>query len=126
DEFIDRLRFFFDDNLLLAALDLVDRDSGTQTSVLYLLIRHRTPWGHLQYQVLGTTATYLVFPGEAHQGLSYCTCPSFTYSVLLSGSQFMCKHLLATVLAERMTKCIDRTLTANDLASTIMQRNAGH
>lgn len=28
EDYLERLRFFFDDNLLLAALDLVDRDSG--------------------------------------------------------------------------------------------------
>jgi hypothetical protein len=28
DEYLERLRFFFDDTLLLAALDLVDRDNG--------------------------------------------------------------------------------------------------
>ena len=28
DEYFDKLRFFFDDNLLLAALDLVDRQNG--------------------------------------------------------------------------------------------------
>ena len=32
DEYRDKLRFFFDDNLLLAALDLVDRDNGEYPS----------------------------------------------------------------------------------------------
>ena len=32
DEYLDKLRFFFDDNLLLAALDLVDRQNGARRS----------------------------------------------------------------------------------------------
>ncbi|KAI0085913.1 hypothetical protein BDY19DRAFT_385165 [Irpex rosettiformis] len=114
DEFIEKLRFFLDDNLILAALDLVDRDS---------VILYNTPWKHTKYEVLGTTSTYSVFlgrPDKTSLHTAYCTCPSFAYSVLASDTQYMCKHLLATVLAIRMSKCTKRVVSPNELAGKIM------
>ncbi|KAH9942476.1 uncharacterized protein BXZ73DRAFT_97885 [Epithele typhae] len=104
-----KLRFFFAETLLLAALDLVDRDS---------VIMYRTPWGRPQFEVLGSTATYVVFPGA---GLSraYCTCPAYAYSVLLSETQIMCKHVLATLLAQRLSRCVERPMNADELVGLI-------
>ena len=57
-----------------------------------LVIVYNTPWGRPQYEVLGSTATYAVFPGlpsaNGHP-LAYCTCPAYAYTVLLSETQIM-------------------------------------
>ncbi|EKM56134.1 uncharacterized protein PHACADRAFT_209630 [Phanerochaete carnosa HHB-10118-sp] len=110
EDYLERLRFFFDDNLLLAALDLVDRDS---------VVKFNTSWGHTRYQVLGTTTTYSVFPGQtigSRRIPSYCTCASFAFSVLVTDAQYMCKHLLAVVLALRLDRCLERTANPDDIA----------
>ncbi|RPD54735.1 hypothetical protein L226DRAFT_612944 [Lentinus tigrinus ALCF2SS1-7] len=116
DDSIEKLRFFFPETLLLAALDLIDRDS---------VILYKSPWGRPQYEVLGSTATYAVFPGLPSPGgykLAYCTCPAYAYSVLLSETQIMCKHVLATLLAQRLSRCIERPVTADELASILSRQ----
>ncbi|KAH8100374.1 hypothetical protein BXZ70DRAFT_187188 [Cristinia sonorae] len=83
DAFLDRLRFFFSENILLAALDLVDRDNVVKVS---------TPWGYSHFNVFGSTATYTVFPGIVSSTQTtppFCTCPAYAYSVLLSSSELM-------------------------------------
>ncbi|KAH9839295.1 uncharacterized protein C8Q71DRAFT_505589 [Rhodofomes roseus] len=110
---LEKLRFLFSDTLVLAALDLIDRES---------VIKYKKPWGGIQYEVYGSTANYTVFPGlpgpsPDNKSSSYCTCPAFAYSVLLSRTQIMCKHLLATLVAERLSKCIERNIQPNDLAA---------
>ncbi|KIP03375.1 hypothetical protein PHLGIDRAFT_243133 [Phlebiopsis gigantea 11061_1 CR5-6] len=111
EEYIDRLKFFFDDNLLLAALDLVDRDN---------VIKFNTVWGHSKYQVLGSTSTYSVFLGDPENRTpTYCTCPSFAFSVLLTDAQYMCKHLLAVFLSRRLGRCIERPVNPNDLVHVV-------
>ncbi|OJT06964.1 Zinc finger SWIM domain-containing protein 7 [Trametes pubescens] len=88
DDSLEKLRFFFPETLLLGALDLIDRDS---------VIVYNTPWGRPQYEVLGSTATYAVFPGLPSGGghtLAYCTCPAYAYSVLLSETQLMVRTAL--------------------------------
>lgn len=103
NDLLDRLRFFLPDNLILAALDLIDRDSGEPFlgfvgSPFYVVragipvIKYITPWGRSQYEVLGSTANYTVFielPAVGSGSLEYCTCPAFAYSVLKSESQLM-------------------------------------
>jgi len=116
DDALEKLRFFFPDTLLIAALDLIDRDS---------VIKHVTPWGHLSYEVYGLTANYAVFPDICSSGLgplAYCTCPAYAYSVLLSRSQIMCKHLLATIIAQRLSKCIERPIHSDELAAIIVRQ----
>ncbi|KAI0630128.1 hypothetical protein C8Q77DRAFT_1063647 [Trametes polyzona] len=116
DDTLEKLRFFFPESLLLGALDLIDRDS---------VIVYNTPWGRPQYEVLGSTATYAVFPGlpsaKGH-ALAYCTCPAYAYSVLLSETQLMCKHVLATLLARRLERCVERTIDADELVSVIARQ----
>ncbi|KAI0792603.1 hypothetical protein C8Q75DRAFT_713671 [Abortiporus biennis] len=108
DDYFETLQFLFSERLILAAFDLIDRES---------VIRFKTPWGYNQYHVLGSTANYTVFPFRSHHSPTpYCTCPAFAYGVLLSGSEIMCKHLLATMVAIKMSRCIERTLSLNDLA----------
>ncbi|KAI0821691.1 hypothetical protein BC628DRAFT_1523473 [Trametes gibbosa] len=116
DDSLEKLRFFFPETLLLAALDLIDRDS---------VIVYKTAWGRPQYEVLGSTATYTVYPSlpsaNGHN-LAYCTCPAYAYSVLLSETQLMCKHVLATLLACRLERCVERPITADELASVIARQ----
>ncbi|KIM83227.1 hypothetical protein PILCRDRAFT_819463 [Piloderma croceum F 1598] len=120
DEAVQILRSLFPDTLILAALDLVDRDS---------VIKYTAPWGRSHYEVLGSTATYVVFPRLSSSPTpvtsTYCTCPAFTYAVLISDSHLMCKHVLATRLAEQMTRCLTRPISKDDLASIIVRQNLG-
>ncbi|KAI1795661.1 hypothetical protein LXA43DRAFT_731540 [Ganoderma leucocontextum] len=115
DDSLEKLRFFFPETLLLGALDLIDRDS---------VILYKTPWGRPQYEVLGSTATYAVFPGlpSTATATAYCTCPAYAYSVLLSETQLMCKHVLATLLAMRLSRCVERPLGVDELASMIARQ----
>lgn len=107
NDYLERLRFLFSENLVLAALDLVDRESGrplitrsrakpTGDRLKPIVIKYNTPWGHTQYQVLGSTSTYAVFlgvPKTKRKTADYCTCPAFTFSVLLSDSELMVSPL---------------------------------
>jgi len=120
DETIQKLRFLFPDTLILAALDLVDRES---------VIKYTSPWGRSHYEVLGSTATYSVFPrllpSPTPTISAYCTCPAFIYAVLISESHTMCKHVLATRLAEQMSRCLTRPINKDDLASMIVRQSVG-
>ncbi|TBU61620.1 hypothetical protein BD310DRAFT_873047 [Dichomitus squalens] len=125
DESLEKLRFFFPETLLLGALDLIDRDSGKPSTIrIPYIILYKTPWGRPQYEVLGSTATYIVFPGlpSVATATAYCTCPAYAYSVLLSETQIMCKHILATLLALRLSRCVERPVTADELASMIARQ----
>ena len=57
----------------------------------FSVIRHITPWDHTEYEVLGSTATYTILLDlDAAPKVPYsCTCPSFTYAVLLSETHVM-------------------------------------
>ena len=105
------------------------------------MIRHITPWGHTEYEVLGSTATYTILLDlDAAPKVPYsCTCPSFIYAVLLSETHLMvcmifflpselmfiilptlsppqCKHLLATFLARKLSLCIERPTDLDHLS----------
>jgi hypothetical protein len=96
-----KLQTIFPENLIISALDLIDRRS---------VIRLITPWNHTEYQVLGSAATYTILLDlDAAPKVPYsCTCPSFIYTVLSSETHIMCKHLLATFLARKLSLCIER------------------
>ncbi|KAI0320791.1 hypothetical protein OF83DRAFT_1162215 [Amylostereum chailletii] len=104
---MDKLSFFFPDTLLLAALDLVDRES---------IVKLVSPWDKCHFEVFGSTGTYTVYPSltMAPACPAFCTCPAFSYAVLISQSQLMCKHVLAVRLADRLSKCIERSATKDD------------
>lgn len=111
EEGIDQLRAFIPDTTLVAALDVVDRDR---------VLRYKAPWGRSHYEVFGSTSTcYTVFPrlGFSASVFCYCTCPAFAFAVLASNSHLMCKHVLAVYLAERLSKCIERTVTDEEFVS---------
>ena len=112
--------------------------------VLHLVIKYTTLWGRSHYEVLGSTATYTVFPqvSPTHNPAisAYCTCPAFTYAVLISESHMMvcvlpcpwlslfwtglkCKHILATRLAEQVGRCLVRPISTDDLALLIVRQS---
>ncbi|KIJ61331.1 hypothetical protein HYDPIDRAFT_189619 [Hydnomerulius pinastri MD-312] len=82
EEGLEKLRALFPDTTIVAALDLVDRDN---------VLKYKTQWGRCHYEVLGSTSTYSVFPrlGSPTNVSSYCTCPAFAFSVLMSESHLM-------------------------------------
>jgi len=106
EDLLKQLRFFFPDALVLAALDIVDRDG---------VVRYTSPLQRAQYQVMGTKRNCYPFPNlpvRADLGVNkyFCDCPAFTLSVLSAESNFMCKHLLATYLAEKLGRVTERKL----------------
>ncbi|KZP22377.1 hypothetical protein FIBSPDRAFT_487232 [Athelia psychrophila] len=118
DHAIQRLKSVFPDTLILGALDLIDRDS---------VITYTTPWGRTHYEVLGSTATYTVLPQLSATNPSsraYCSCPSFTYAVLISETFVLCKHVLAIRLAEQLGKCPTRPASKDDLVALVLRQNA--
>ncbi|KAF9241535.1 hypothetical protein BU15DRAFT_87128 [Melanogaster broomeanus] len=124
EEGIDKLRALFPDNTIVAALDLVDRDNGCSLTSLVVapsVLKYRTPWGRCHYEVLGSTATYSVFPrlGCSTNVSSYCTCPAFAFAVLMSESHLMCKHVLAVCLAEQLLGCVERPISDQDLLARL-------
>ncbi|KAJ7218112.1 hypothetical protein GGX14DRAFT_439832, partial [Mycena pura] len=113
DHSLLNLQSVFPKSLVLAALDLIDREN---------VLRCVGPNGHqCHFQVLGSTTTYNVFLDLPGPTPTYCTCPSFSYFVLSAESYIMCKHVLATYLARRMGRLLDRPLTAEGLESMLVQ-----
>jgi len=105
-----KLQTIFPENLIISALDLIDRRN---------VIRHITPWNHTEYQVLGsssTTYTILLDLDAAPKVPYSCTCPSFISTVLSSETHIMCKHLLATFLARKLSLCIERPTDLDQLS----------
>jgi len=105
EELLQKLQFFFPDSLILAALDLIDRDC---------VILYSSPLGRTHLQVVGSTARYSVRYLE--EG-TWCDCPAFTFSVLLSHTHYM--HVLASRLAERMNRVVRRSLGFEEWADLI-------
>lgn len=141
------LRTILPEKLVIAALDLIDRGNGIQDYVFiampaypYLVTHYVTPWGHSEYEVLGSTATYAVLLDVPVAPIPYsCACPAFIYSVLISRTHVMvcilspsysildfiplqCKHILAVLIARKMDLCIERPTNADDLAAIFLRR----
>ncbi|KAI9455435.1 hypothetical protein BJY52DRAFT_1279970 [Lactarius psammicola] len=117
DEAVEKLGILFSDQHLLAALDLIDRDC---------VIKYISPWGRHHFSVLGMTDSYTVFP-SLHRSCSiphFCTCPAFAYAVLVSQSQLTCKHVLATLIAERLSKCVVREIGKDEFVALLIRQNS--
>jgi len=72
-----------------------------------IVIKYVSPWGRNHFSVLGMTGSYAVFP-SLHQSCSipfFCTCPAFSYAVLISRSQI-------TVRVPSSSQCIPFVLDA--------------
>ncbi|KLO19454.1 hypothetical protein SCHPADRAFT_818009 [Schizopora paradoxa] len=104
---LQKLRQFFPYNLLLAALDLVDRDRVTE---------YQTTWGRSFYDVYGSTSNYAVTLDVIPDQPNFCTCPSYAFSVLISEENIMCKHILAVKIAKRLERCVTRRIAEDGFA----------
>ncbi|KJA27818.1 hypothetical protein HYPSUDRAFT_119750, partial [Hypholoma sublateritium FD-334 SS-4] len=81
DDSLLKLRAIFPEKMIVAALDIIDR-----TNVVYF----STPWGHSEYQVMGSTGSYTVFLDLRNSKVPHsCTCPAFLSSVLMQGAHIM-------------------------------------
>lgn len=70
------------------------------------------PRGRVVYQVAGETkASYTCLPGS-----NFCTCYSYLRQVLRRPEILMCKHVLASRLAEALEKCEDSSCTDETMA----------
>ncbi|KAJ7462238.1 hypothetical protein B0H11DRAFT_101021 [Mycena galericulata] len=98
-------------NLVIAALDLIDREN---------VLRCIGP-AREHYQVLGSTAIYSVFVDLPGPISTYCTCPAFSFLVLSPETYIMCKHVLATRLAIRMGRYVERPVDEDQLSQMILQ-----
>ncbi|KAF8972986.1 hypothetical protein BDZ97DRAFT_1988702, partial [Flammula alnicola] len=114
DDISSKLQAIFPERLVLAALDIIDHGNATHITVIH----YTTPWGHSEYEVLGSTAKYAVLLDLRTAKIPYsCACPAFVYSVLMSNTHIMCKHILAAMIARKMNLCIKRPSTADDLVA---------
>ncbi|TDL24256.1 hypothetical protein BD410DRAFT_767446 [Rickenella mellea] len=114
DDFLQKLRHIFPDTLIIAALDLVDRER---------VIKLQSSWGRTFFEVLGSTGSYTVHPLLPSATPVYCNCPSFTVSVLLSEDLLMCKHVLAVHVAQRLERCSERKIALEDLPSVVARQS---
>jgi hypothetical protein len=99
DELLHKLRCILPENIILAALDIIDCECGEfnrnriRVSRHYCntaVIKYTTPHSYPQYEVLGSTATYSVFLDMALAPMPFhCSCPAFSYVVLGSKSHIM-------------------------------------
>ncbi|KAJ3857518.1 hypothetical protein EV368DRAFT_30172, partial [Lentinula lateritia] len=125
EESLHKLHDVFPDSLILAALDLIDQRKGLcfrqtcmRTSLLFV-----TSWGFVEYEVLSSTATHIVYVGLSKTLMSsYCTCPAFNFTVLETGQSLMCKHVLATRLAIRLGLCVRQQISLDYLATSVSLR----
>jgi len=114
DETLAKLHAIFPKQLVVAALDIIDHGN---------VIHYVTPWGHTEYEVIGSTATYSILLDIKASPIPYsCSCPAFVYSVLISDTHIMCKHVLATLIARKMNLCETRPASADDLAAIFIRQ----
>ncbi|KAF8578017.1 hypothetical protein K439DRAFT_1363359, partial [Ramaria rubella] len=106
DDALQALRILLPDNVIVAAFDLIDRRK---------VFRYKTSWGRSFYEVFGSRRRYSVSVDLPSPTPAYCACPAFAYNVLLTDNQVMCKHVLAVKLARRIDKCVERTITQDEL-----------
>ncbi|KAF9070064.1 hypothetical protein BDP27DRAFT_642085 [Rhodocollybia butyracea] len=113
EDFLHKLHEILPDTLILAALDLIDQRKVTEST---------TPWGFVEYEVMGSNATrnvYIALPKTLVS--SYCTCPAFNYAVLETGQSLMCKHVLAVRLAVRLNMCVKQEISLDYLTTSVTQ-----
>ncbi|KAJ4498254.1 hypothetical protein C8R41DRAFT_758069, partial [Lentinula lateritia] len=134
EESLHKLHDVFPDSLILAALDLIDQRKGFyfyQDKPAYeppyfrsiVVTESVTPWGFVEYEVLSSTATHIVYVGLPKTLMSsYCTCPAFNFTVLETGQSLMCKHVLATRLAIRLGLCVKQQISLDYLATSVSLR----
>lgn len=105
DDSLLALHAVFQQNLV-PALDLVERGAVT---------KYVCSSGRQLYLVVGSTGNQYVCFGSS----SYCSCPSFVYSVLARGSALLCKHQLAVQLARATHQCKQVEVSGEEWASLV-------
>ncbi|KAG5639119.1 hypothetical protein H0H81_006708 [Sphagnurus paluster] len=114
DEHIIKLNSVFPETIVVGALDLLDREN---------VIKYTTPYCYPQYQVIGSTDIYTVLLNITISPTPfYCSCPAFSYCVLLSGSHMMCKHILAARLADKLSLFIERPMKPEDVEAMFVRQ----
>ncbi|PFH46177.1 hypothetical protein AMATHDRAFT_8117 [Amanita thiersii Skay4041] len=114
DDTLEQLQILLPETLILAALDLVDRQK---------VIEYTTPWGSALYEVMGSTAVYSVHLDMPSYPMPYyCTCPAFAYAVLMSETHTICKHVLASYVARQASLCLTRSVNSDDLVQLISRQ----
>ncbi|XP_028400597.1 zinc finger SWIM domain-containing protein 7-like [Dendronephthya gigantea] len=86
--YFNRLRVVFPQTLP-HALSLVDQNCITKVS---------SPSGRELFQVEGSSGRIY----NCLMSSEYCTCPSYTYYVLMKDEILMCKHILAVYIAQNL------------------------
>ncbi|KNZ75047.1 Zinc finger SWIM domain-containing protein 7, partial [Termitomyces sp. J132] len=114
DQDILKLHAVVPETIVTGAFNLLDHAN---------VIKYSNPLTYPRYEVLGSTDIYTVFLDMTVSPIPfYCSCPAFSYAVLSSGSHMMCKHVLATRLANKLGLCIERPMTLEDLQSMMMRQ----
>ncbi|KXN90849.1 Zinc finger SWIM domain-containing protein 7, partial [Leucoagaricus sp. SymC.cos] len=109
DDDLLRLQLAFPEQTVIGALDLIDRGN---------VHKYTTAWGHTEYEVIGSSGTYLVLLEVSTVDYPYfCSCPAFLHYVHQQRNHTMCKHILATRLADRTSTCSQRQMELDGLAS---------
>ncbi|GAA5989704.1 hypothetical protein JCM11641_002177 [Rhodosporidiobolus odoratus] len=116
DSALHSLALLLGPNLLLDALDLIDRDQ---------LSRLTPPSATALYQVSSSShSSYTVYPhahlsSNAAVGGAYCPCPAFSRAMFAPrGAPVICKHLLAVLLSLRLSSPLPAPPTPNPLPLT--------
>lgn len=109
DDDLLRLQHTFPEQTIIGALDLIDRGN---------VLKYTTAWEHTEYEVIGSNGTYLVLLEVSSTEYPYfCSCPAFLYYVHQQKNHVMCKHILATRIANRISACSERQMKLDELAS---------
>ncbi|KAF6761263.1 hypothetical protein DFP72DRAFT_35962 [Ephemerocybe angulata] len=106
DDSFSKLGAVFSQKMVIAALDLLDRGD---------VIKYVATWGKVDYEVLGSTSTYFVQLDLPSQIPFYCSCPAFSKAVLFAQTHIMCKHVLGTLLARKLSMAMERPISADEL-----------
>ncbi|KAF5317289.1 hypothetical protein D9611_003868 [Ephemerocybe angulata] len=106
DDSFAKLGAVFPQKMVIAALDLLDRGD---------VIKYVAPWGKVDYEVLGSTSTYFVQLDLPSRIPFYCSCPAFSKAVLFAQTHIMCKHVLGTLLARKLSMTMERPISADEL-----------
>ncbi|XP_077996206.1 zinc finger SWIM domain-containing protein 7-like [Glandiceps talaboti] len=105
DDLLSALHFVFQ-GPFLPALDIIDHDGVSKVTC---------PSGRTVFQVVGSSGKlYTCFSSS-----NYCSCLSFTFSVLKRKDIAMCKHVLAVYLSSAMGKNEDTSITDQEMTQLI-------
>ncbi|KAI0302744.1 hypothetical protein BC826DRAFT_903948, partial [Russula brevipes] len=90
-------------------------------------VRVRCAVGRSHFSVLGSTgSSYAVFP-SLHPSCAipfFCPCPAFAYAVLISRWNPQCKHVLATLIARRLSKCVVRETNKDEFVALLERQTS--